>query len=84
METGERYDASALAHRAGDCTAIDLSLEPAGTRCFVLTHEAEALPPVRTWRTVAEATVRGEFLCNRDEPNVCVLDWTRWLSLIHI
>lgn len=78
METGERYDASALAHRAGDCTAIDLLLEPAGTRCFVLTHETEALPPVRTWRTVAEATVRGEFLCNRDEPNICVLDWTRW------
>ena len=22
--------------------------------------------------------MRGEFLCNRDEPNVCVLDWTRW------
>lgn len=78
LETGERYDASALAHRDGDLTVIDLELEAAGTRCFVLTRAAEVLPPVKAWETVAEATLHGDFTYDRDEPNVCVLDWVRW------
>lgn len=78
METGARYDASALAHRDGDLTVIDLDLEAAGTRCFVLSHATEALPALKAWETVAEATLQGEFDYDRDEPNVCVLDWVRW------
>ena len=78
METGVRYDASALTRREGDLTVIDLDLEAAGTRCFVLTRAAEALPAVKAWETVAEATLQGEFDYDRDEQNVCVLDWVRW------
>lgn len=78
LETGERYDATALATYRDGQVAIALDMEAAGTRCFVLSREAETLPPVTTWQTVQQATVTGEFDYTTDEPNVCVLDWCRW------
>lgn len=79
LETGDRYNASAIAGEAGGVVYISLDLEPAGTRCFVLTNEAdETLPAVADYETVAEATVTGDFDYAMDEQNVCVLDWCRW------
>lgn len=78
LETGERYDASAIAYHVGGEMCIAMELEAAGTRCFVLTKDTEALPAVTAWDTVAEETLTGEFPYAADEPNVCVLDWCRW------
>ncbi len=79
LESGNRYDASAIAGEAGGRVYISVDLEPAGTRCFVLTREADAtLPPVAAYETVAEATLVGNFAYTADEPNVCVLDRATW------
>ncbi len=79
LETGARYNASAIAGEAGGMTYISFDLEPAGTRCFVLTRTTDAaLPAVCDYETVADATVTGDFAYSTDEPNVCVLDWVKW------
>ncbi len=78
LETGARYDASAIAGEAGGMTYISLDLQPAGTRCFVLTKTPDDLPAVCDYETVAEETVTGDFTYTADEPNVCVLDWVKW------
>jgi hypothetical protein len=77
-ESGARYDASALACREGDRLSVRLDLEPAGTRCFVLTKQREALPEAVKYETVATSTLTGEYPYTADEPNVCVLDFCRW------
>lgn len=78
LETGERYNASAMAGEAGGMTCISFDLEPAGTRCFVLTKTPDDLPAVADYETVAEKTFTGNFAYTADEPNVCVLDWVKW------
>jgi hypothetical protein len=78
LESGVRYDASAISAFDGATVSISFDLEGAGTRCFVLTKEKEALEEVVSWSTVAEATVSGDFEYTADEQNACVLDWVRW------
>ncbi len=79
FETGERFDASTLAETADGMLYIRLHLEPAGTRCFVLTPATdETLAPVTAYDTIAEQTLTGDFPYAADEPNVCVLDFVRW------
>lgn len=78
LETGDRYDASSVSYHVGGEMCIATDLEAAGTRCYVLTRETEALPEHTVYATVAEATVTGEFPYACDEPNVCVLDWCKW------
>ncbi len=79
LETGDRYNASAIAGEAGGMVYISFDLEPAGTRCFVLTKETDAtLASVADFETVAEETVTGDFTYTADESNVCVLDWVKW------
>jgi hypothetical protein len=78
LETGDRYDASAMAGEVGGVYYVSLDLEAAGTRCFVLTRTPEDLPAVAEYETVASATLTGEFPYACDEPNACVLDWCRW------
>ncbi len=79
LETGDRYDASAIAGEAGGLTYISFDLEPAGTRCFVLTKDKdETLAPVADYETYAEKTVTGDFNYTTDEQNACVLDWVKW------
>ncbi len=78
LETGDRYDASAIAGEAGGMTYISFDLEPAGTRCFVLTKTPDELPAVCDYATVAEQTLVCDFGFTADELNVCVLDWVKW------
>ncbi len=78
LETGERRDASALAHEANGMVSISCDLETAGTRCFVLTKTPHDLPVVTEYETVVEKTIIGDFTYTADEPNVCVLDWVKW------
>ncbi len=78
LETGDRYDASAVSYHVGGEMCIATGLDAAGTRCFVLTRETEELPENACYETIAEATVTGEFPYACDEPNVCVLDWCKW------
>ncbi len=78
LETGARYDASAISGEAGGRCYISCDLLPAGTRCFVLVREAEELPEVAEYETVTSATLKGDFAYTADEPNVCVLDRVRW------
>ena len=78
LETGERTNADALLTRTEKGVSFPVSLEAAGTVCFVLTSEQEALPALADYETVSETVIDGTFSCTRDEANVCVLDWTRW------
>ena len=78
LETGDRYDASALAGEVGGTYYISMELDAAGTRCFVLTKTPDELPAVTEYETVAAETLTGEFPYACDEPNVCVLDWCKW------
>ncbi len=79
LETGDRYDASAIAGEVGGMTYVSFDLEPAGTRCFVFVPgKDETLLPVADYETVAEKTVTGDFSYTADEPNVCVLDRLKW------
>ena len=78
LENGTRYDASAISGEVGGAYYISMDLEPAGTRCFVLTKTADTLPAVSEYETVAAETLTGEFDYTTDEPNVCVLDWCKW------
>lgn len=76
---GTRVGADSLLRRTGECVSFPLTLEAAGTRCFVLTtEEAEALPEAETYETTAETTLEQTFDYSLNEPNVCVLDWARW------
>ena len=79
LETGERYHAAAIADEADGIYSIRMSLEAAGTRCFVLTKESDdKMNAVPLYETVAAETLTGEFPYACDEPNVCVLDWCKW------
>ena len=78
LETGDRYDASALAGEVSGTYYISMDLEAAGTRCFVLTKTPDQLPAVTEYETVASETLTGEFPYAAHEPNVCVLDWCKW------
>ncbi len=78
LENGTRYNASAIAGEAGGVYYVSMDLEAAGTRCFVLSKTAEALPALAEYETVASETLTGEFNYTTDEPNVCVLDWCKW------
>ena len=78
LDAGKRYDISAFAGEAGGLYRVRFGLEAGGTRCFVFTGEAETLPPLPVYETVAAKTLTGEFPFSCDEPNVCVLDRCRW------
>lgn len=78
LETGERFNASAISGEVGGVYYVSMDLEPAGTRCFVLTRSPEPLPALAEYLTTASETLTGEFPFTCDEPNVCVLDWCKW------
>jgi len=78
LETGARTDADSILTRLEDSVSFPVSLEAAGTACFVLTPEQEALPALADYETVSETILDGDFTYTRDEKNVCVLDWLRW------
>ena len=79
LETGARYHAAEISHEADGIYSIQMSLEAAGTRCFVLTTESDSeMDAVPLYETVATETLTGEFPYSCDEPNVCVLDWCKW------
>lgn len=79
METGERYNAFAVSEERDGMVYISLSLEAAGTRCFVLTKDTDnTLKELTEYKTVSEKTVNGEFEYIPEEQNVCVLDYVRW------
>ncbi len=78
LETGERYDATAISYHVGGEMCIATQLEAAGTRCYVLTKDEETLPEVELYETVHEAKLTDDFLYSVDEENACVLDWCKW------
>ncbi len=79
FETGNRYNASGIASETDGMLRIQLDLQPAGTRCFVLTKVSDrALAPVCSYETVSEKVLTDDFIFAADEPNVCVLDRVSW------
>ncbi|MBQ3590735.1 MAG: hypothetical protein II979_02235, partial [Clostridia bacterium] len=75
-ETGKRYVLPTTEEKNG--IAVTVSLEAAGSRILVFTRDAEDLPD---WnpscgRETGKLT-DGEYAYELDEPNVCVLDYTR-------
>ena len=78
LESGARYAAKATYENGIAHIACDL--EAAGTRCFVLTKQADetltVLPEYAEKQTL-EIT-EAEFAPIMDEQNVCVLDFCRW------
>ncbi|MBQ3178277.1 MAG: hypothetical protein IJB52_10700 [Clostridia bacterium] len=75
-ENGKRYVLSAAEEKNG--IAVTVSLEAAGSMILVFTRDAEDLP---VWnpscgRETGKLT-DGEYAYELDEPNVCVLDYTR-------
>ena len=60
METGERYNAFAVSEERDGMVYISLSLEAAGTRCFVLTKDTDnTLKELTEYKTVSEKTYFG-------------------------
>ena len=78
MENGVRMNAEGLVSYADGCLSIKIDMEAAATRCFVLTRDAEDLPAVATYETMAETVIKDEFNYSMDEQNVCILDWAKW------
>ena len=78
LESGARYDATAVSYHVGGEMCIATELEAAGTRCYVLTRDKEDLPEVALYATTDTATLTGDFTYTTDECNVCVLDWVKW------
>ena len=78
LESGRRY--AARATYADGVAHIPLDLDAAGTKCFVLSAEAdgtlESLPEYEEKQTL-EIT-EAVFAPATDEQNVCVLDYCRW------
>lgn len=83
-ETGRRYALPAVPEKNdlkenGDMgMAVTVSLKAAGSMILVFTHEIEDLAE---WKPVPETVTGtltdGEYAYELDEPNVCVLDYTR-------
>ena len=79
LDTADRFDASAYSCDGDGFYLISMDLEAAGTRCFVWSPvRDETLTPTPAYKTVATATLTGEFPYTCAEQNVCVLDWCRW------
>ena len=79
LADGTRWNANKLAKQVNDAMlSISLCLEAAGTRCFVLTKEEDECPEMVAYETLSETVVDGTFAYNRNEENVCVLDWVKW------
>ncbi|MBO5069773.1 MAG: hypothetical protein J6C37_05360 [Roseburia sp.] len=79
FEDGTRWNANKLVRQADQMISISLSLEAAGTRCFILTLSDEKnIPETREYETLVETVIDGEFSYSMDEKNVCVLDWVKW------
>lgn len=76
MESGKRYKYEA--EKEGDVYSFNFSLEPSGSVCFVLSGEFENLPEYETYKTLSEKELKGEFDFNKNEPNICVLDYVKW------
>ena len=75
-ESGKRYVLSTTEEKNG--IAVTVSLEAAGSMILVFTRDTEELP---VWnpscgRETGKLT-DGEYAYELDEPNVCVLDYTR-------
>lgn len=76
---GTRNGADHLLRRENACVSIPLTLEAAGTRCFVLTKEhTQQLPEAAVYETISQTVVKQMFDYSLNEQNVCVLDWVRW------
>ena len=78
LESGERFDYTPMSSVTENRAEIKLSLDAAGSRCFVLTKEKELLPEAVWLDTVCEKTLTGEMRYSLDEANVCVLDYVTW------
>lgn len=79
METGLRSNADDLATYAGGVMIISTALEAAGTECFVLVENVDAtLPAEKKYTTLDKVVIDGSFDYEREEQNVCVLDWVKW------
>ena len=83
-ETGNRYAVSAVSEKNDLCgdgesgLAVTVSLEAAGCMILVFTHETADLPEWKPSDAVETGRLsEGEFAYELDEPNVCVLDYTR-------
>ncbi|MGM9625144.1 MAG: hypothetical protein ACI3XM_05495, partial [Eubacteriales bacterium] len=82
MEDGSRYDADALVSYADGILSIRTELPAAGTKAFVLTEQKNsALTPLPahmipgTRETLQTLRIHGSFSYERNEPNICVLDF---------
>ncbi len=79
LDSGARYDASAITEYRDGRYIIRFSLDVGGTKCFVLAQEADdCLRQREAYETIGKKTLTGRFPFRRDEPNVCVLDHCRW------
>lgn len=79
FEDGTRWNANKKARQTDDILSISLSLEAAGTRCFVLSpSEEEVLPERAEYETLSEIVLDGDFSYSMSEKNVCILDWVKW------
>ena len=79
MNDGARYSMTHLCSHDGESMIIPFSLFPAGSICFELTSESEALPKTENAKTNKSSTIdSGMFEYALDEDNVCVLDMASW------
>lgn len=78
LESGDRFDISHLTRMSDGKIYVSTYLEAAGTRCFVMTQNSDALPTLPIYENLCEETLTGEFPYFADEKNVCVLDFCKW------
>ncbi len=80
FENGMQYRADSLCSFENGVLSIRTSLPAAGTKAFVLSDACdETLPPLPAETTCTAAyTIEGSFAYERNEPNVCVLDFARF------
>lgn len=78
LDAGGRYDAASITDEDNGLYCVRFDLEAGGTRCFVFSHDREALAPLPVFETIEQKTLTGEFPYRCSEPNVCVLDWCSW------
>ena len=78
LENGTRMNADKMSHWTDDVLILSLSLEAAGTRCFVLSSQKEELPETMDYETLSETVIDGDFSYNMDEKNVCVLNRVKY------
>lgn len=80
FESGKRYLADSMVKIDGNACAIRVSLQPAGTKAFVLTEDMDEtlleMPQENRSHTCVE--ICGDYAYRLKEENVCVLDKVSW------